>query len=204
MPIKLTELQLDALREASNIGAGHAAIALSQMMNRKIMIAVVKTDIVPSEVLLKDIIDDTDPHVVGVYLKTLGDTQGAVVFMFHKVSALKISDLLLFRDEGTTKFIDEHCQSALKELGSILTGAFFSVLSDMLGLKFFHQTPLYAADDADVILYGICENIFGDRKERLCLTTEFIEPGSQIKGSFVFIPTDETMKKLLSKLEIHR
>ncbi len=35
----LKALQLDALREVANIGAGHAATALSQMTNRTIMIA---------------------------------------------------------------------------------------------------------------------------------------------------------------------
>ena len=36
----LKELQLDALREVANIGAGHAATALSMMTNHTIMIAV--------------------------------------------------------------------------------------------------------------------------------------------------------------------
>ena len=41
----LKELQLDALREVANIGAGHAATALSQMTNRTIMIAVPEVNI---------------------------------------------------------------------------------------------------------------------------------------------------------------
>ena len=36
----LSELERDALREVANIGAGHAATALSQMTGRKIMIDV--------------------------------------------------------------------------------------------------------------------------------------------------------------------
>ena len=36
----LKALQLDALREVANIGAGHAATALSQMINSPIMISV--------------------------------------------------------------------------------------------------------------------------------------------------------------------
>ncbi|MHA2341121.1 MAG: chemotaxis protein CheC [Candidatus Hodarchaeales archaeon] len=31
---KLSEFQLDALREVGNIGAGHAAVALTQFLNR--------------------------------------------------------------------------------------------------------------------------------------------------------------------------
>jgi chemotaxis protein CheC len=37
---ELEALQLDALKEVANIGAGHAATALSQMTDRRIMISV--------------------------------------------------------------------------------------------------------------------------------------------------------------------
>ena len=37
--------QLDALKEVENIGAGHAATALSQMTNRRIMISVPKISV---------------------------------------------------------------------------------------------------------------------------------------------------------------
>jgi chemotaxis protein CheC len=45
----LKEPQLDAMREVANIGAGHAATALSQMTNRKIMINVPRVNVRPLE-----------------------------------------------------------------------------------------------------------------------------------------------------------
>ena len=45
----LKESQLDAMREVANIGAGHAATALSQMTNRKIMITVPRVNVRPLE-----------------------------------------------------------------------------------------------------------------------------------------------------------
>src|SRR5207253_9705229 len=41
----LKELQIDALREVANIGAGHAATALSQLTNRRIMVSVPQLNI---------------------------------------------------------------------------------------------------------------------------------------------------------------
>src|SRR5437879_2528484 len=41
----LKALQLDALKEVANIGAGHAATALSQLTNRRIMISVPELNI---------------------------------------------------------------------------------------------------------------------------------------------------------------
>jgi len=201
MQDNLNEMQIDALKEMTNIGAGHAAIALSQMMNKKVAIAVTRSDIVPSDVFLRNMIGGRELMVVSVYLKTLGDALGAVIFMFQKSSALKLCDILLSRKDGETKFIDEKGQSAIKEVSSILTGAFFSVLSDMLDLKVLHQVPYYAFDKADIIMYGVCSEVFGSSEERICVGTEFIESSNKITGSFAFIPADEAMRKLLEKIK---
>ena len=44
---ELHALQRDALREVANIGAGHAATALSQLTNRRIMISVPEVEYSP-------------------------------------------------------------------------------------------------------------------------------------------------------------
>lgn len=201
MQTNLTEVQIDALRETNNIGTGHAAIALSQMLGKKIMIAVTRSEIIPGEVFLKNMACEKDEAVVGIYLQTLGDIQGALFYMFKKDSSLKLSDMLLFRQAGGTKFVDEKAQSALKEACNILTGAFFSVLGDMLEIKVLHKDPHFAYDKPGIIMYSICEEIFGSRQERICLATEFIESSSQISGSFAFIPKDESMEIILKKLK---
>jgi len=203
MNSNLSELQLDALREMGNIGAGHAAIALSQMLDKKIMISVTRSDIVPSEVYINNVTAGKDEIFTGVYLHTLGDVRGAIVYMFNKDSTLKLNGLLLPQQRKLSVFTDEHELSALKELGNILTGAFFSVFAEMFGLKIFHKTPCYVLDRAETIIHGVFEEVFGDQKGRLSIVTEFIESESQINGSFIFAPTEEAMSKIMAKLNIN-
>lgn len=198
---KLTEMQMSGLKETLNIGCGHAALALSQMIGRKIMIAVVHPEILPSEDFLNNIIGDKHKPVLSVYIQTLGESQGAVIFMFERESALRLIDLVRGKKVGETTFIDETTQSVLKEVGSILTGAFFTVISDMMGLRFFHNVPYFASDTAESVMFGVCEKIFGDRKKRMCLATEFIESQHKITGAFAFVPTDETMELMLERLK---
>ena len=45
--LSLSPMQLDALREIGNIGAGNAATALSQIINRKIDMSVPRLNILP-------------------------------------------------------------------------------------------------------------------------------------------------------------
>ena len=43
----LSEMQLDALREVGNIGAGHAATALSQLVDKPIHLTYPELEIIP-------------------------------------------------------------------------------------------------------------------------------------------------------------
>ncbi|MBY6828980.1 chemotaxis protein CheC, partial [Clostridium botulinum] len=50
----MTPLQLDALKEVSNIGTGNAATALSQLLGRKIDMNVPDINIVPFEEVMEE------------------------------------------------------------------------------------------------------------------------------------------------------
>ena len=68
----LKALQLDALREVANIGAGHAATALSQMINSTIMISVPTINVSRLEEVPPQVSAPEEP--VAAVLHRLGDT----------------------------------------------------------------------------------------------------------------------------------
>ncbi|HXT47844.1 MAG TPA: chemotaxis protein CheC, partial [Gemmatimonadaceae bacterium] len=59
--LQLNRLELDALRETANIGAGHAATALSHMTNNTIMITVPTITIAALEDVPSQIEDGEEP-----------------------------------------------------------------------------------------------------------------------------------------------
>ncbi|NLX01434.1 MAG: CheY-P-specific phosphatase CheC, partial [Syntrophomonadaceae bacterium] len=61
---KLSGLQLDALKEIGNIGAGNAATALAQMVQAKIDMTVPQVSILPFADV-PDLLGGADAHVVG-------------------------------------------------------------------------------------------------------------------------------------------
>src|SRR2546422_907575 len=77
----LKELQIDALREVANIGAGHAATALSQLTNRKIMISVPQINIVRLEEV-PDLLGNPQDVVTAVLMHMLGDLTGRTLLLF--------------------------------------------------------------------------------------------------------------------------
>ena len=98
---ELKELQLDALREVANIGAGHAATALSQMTNRTIMIAVPEVNVRALEDVT-DLVGSGDEVMAAVLMHMMGDLTGRTLVLFQAESARALCDILLRREPGLT------------------------------------------------------------------------------------------------------
>ena len=77
----LKALQLDALREVANIGAGHAATALSQMIGSTIMISVPTINVSRLEEVPPQISAPEEP-VAAVLMHMLGDLTGRTLLVF--------------------------------------------------------------------------------------------------------------------------
>jgi chemotaxis protein CheC len=75
--------QLDAVREVANIGAGHAATALSRMTDRVIMINVPDVSIIRLEDVDR-VVGEPDTVIAAVMMKVLGDITGRMVQVFRR------------------------------------------------------------------------------------------------------------------------
>src|SRR5947199_9127912 len=129
----LKALQIDALREVANIGAGHAATALSQMTNRRIMISVPRINIARLEEV-PELLGNPQDVVAAVLMHMLGDLTGRTLLLFPERVARRLCDMLLRRPLGTTSAFDVLEQPCLKECGTILSGAYMKPLSGFVGM----------------------------------------------------------------------
>ena len=141
----LKELQIDALREVANIGAGHAATALSQLTNRRIMISVPQINIVRLEEV-PDLLGNPQDVVAAVLMHMLGDLTGRTLLLFPEAVGRRVCDMLLRRPVGTTAVFDALEQSCLKEAGNILAGAYLNALSDFMGMLLLPSVPSLVVD----------------------------------------------------------
>ena len=97
----LKALQLDALREVANIGAGHAATALSQMIGGTIMISVPTINVSRLEEVPPQITAPEEP-VAAVLMHMLGDLTGRTLLVFPKPTAARLAELMLRRPAGSS------------------------------------------------------------------------------------------------------
>jgi chemotaxis protein CheC len=191
----LKALQLDALREVSNMGAGHAATALSQMTGQKIMISVPHLTISKLEDVPNQIEAREEP-VAAVLMKMLGDLTGLTLLVFSQQTALKVAGLMM-RKPATT--LGEIEQSALKEAGNILSAAYLNALSEFMGMILMPSPPTLVIDMSDAVLNETYLEVAQQSEYVFCVESEFelMESNERLRGFFLLMPDVGSLNAIL-------
>ncbi|HEY8485042.1 MAG TPA: chemotaxis protein CheC [Longimicrobiales bacterium] len=202
---ELGTLQLDGLREVANIGAGHAATALSQLTNgRRIMLDVPRTLILRLEDV-PELTGTPDEPVAAVLMRVLGDISGRTMQIFPAQTASRLASILLRRKEvAFPEGFGDVEQSALKEAGNILAGAYLSALSDFLGMIILTSVPGLAIDLAGAVLTSSFLN-FGEVDDYvLCIDTIFRmdEQRGALQGHFLLLPDRAALQVILRTIRL--
>ena len=198
----LSNARLDALREVANIGAGHAATALSTLTATRIMISVPMVNIVPPGDFVPEIAADVE--IVAVQMAMSGDIGGQTVFLLATPAGLRLAERMLRRKRGTSQSLGHVEQSALKEAGNILAGAYLTALSEFLGMRLMLSPPSFTTGDSAHALRAL-----GDRAPRaespiLCVETEFFleEPVESLHGFFLLVPDQSAFDAIFRAVRV--
>lgn len=183
--------------EISNIGVGHAATALSQLLGTSVEIQVPRVSVMDiSDV--PDYLGGADKPVVGMFLKMLGDATGDMLIIYPRDSSDRMISILLQRELKEEEMFTELGQSALKEVGNILASAYLSALGSMLGVSLIPSTPNVSYDMAGAIIdYTLIELCSAD-DAALLVETEFFIKGDELKGNFFLIPDPDSLNVILN------
>ncbi len=200
----LHALQRDALREVANIGAGHAATALSQLTNHTIMISVPEVNITRLEEV-PEVLGKADDVIAAVLMHMMGDLTGRTLVIFPEASARVLCDILLHLPIGTTGEFGEMEQSGLKEVGNILSSAYMNALSDFMGMMLVPSVPSLAIDLCGAVLTSTYMNFGYDRDFVFCVETAFLfdDPSVQIHGHFLLLPDLASLRAIFDAIRLN-
>jgi chemotaxis protein CheC len=199
MPFRdLTDIQLDALKEVSNIGMGHAATALSQMIGQRIDLKVPRVSVTA----ISDVperLGGAETLMVGVTLQILGDARGSIMLLFPQESAHRLLGCLLKREERTL-VMNELNVSALKEVGNILASAYLSAVGSLMHKTLIPSVPLLSYDMAGAVVDYVLIELSQGGDYALMVETDFsgeIAASDQIRGHFFMMPDPQTLSIFL-------
>lgn len=188
-------MRLEALKEIGNIGSGHAATSLSNLLQTRIDMSVPKVWLVPLK-RMNEALGEMDSIQVAIYVKVKGDAPGKAIFVLTLSGAEKISQVLLNSQEVPDIAGDELAQSALKEVGNILVSSFVIALGEFSKIQLQISIPVIGVDmigamiDAVLIEEGkVDDNV-------LIIDTRLLGL-EEVEGKFLFIPDEGSLEKLL-------
>lgn len=199
----LKENQLDALREVANIGAGHAATALSQMVGSTIMISVPRINVAQLQHLPPIVAAPYEP-VAAVILHMLGDLNGRTLLVFPREVAIRVSELMLRKPLNSSTVFGEIEQSAIKEAGNILSSAYMNALSDFMGMVLLPSPPTLTVDMSTSVLSTAYLKFGTDRDYVFCVESEFYLKGvdDKLRGFFLLLPDAASLHAILKAIRL--
>ena len=94
-------------------------------------------------------------------------------------------------------------ESALKEAGNILGGAYMTALSDFLGMHLMPSPPRFRVGVAREILDG-CNAQVGHEVAVCCVETEFSfeEIGERFRGFFLLLPDTKSFSAIFRAVRV--
>lgn len=204
---KITSLHLDVLKEIGNIGAAHAATALSDLLNKKIDMRVPKVEMVSFHEMM-ELAGGSEKVVVGIYLRIEGDTEGSMFFILPIEQANRFIQRLI-NDEAfnfNDNPVSELGLSAMQEMGNILSGSYLSALSDFTGLKIYPTVPGISVDMFGAIIsIGLIE-ISQVSDNVIVINTSIFEEGvedsEEVRGHFFLLPDPDSFESIFKALGV--
>ncbi|MBS8263483.1 chemotaxis protein CheC [Mesobacillus boroniphilus] len=203
----ISDVHLDILKEVGNIGAGHAATALSTLLNKKIDMKVPSVRVVSFDEVM-DLAGGADNVVASVFLRIEGDAPGSMFFILPLPQAEKYIGQLTknysfsFSEEPD----NELALSALQELGNILSGSYLSSLSDFTKLSLYPSVPALSIDMVGaVISFGLLE-LSQVSDYAIVIDTALDEEDAQlpdsVNGHFFLLPDPDSFHIIFSALGV--
>jgi len=194
---------LDVFKEIGNIGAGHAASALAEILNRRITMSVPEASVLPFGDIV-DVLQGPETLVAGVLIDISGELNGYILLLLDMDDAMAMVSQALQQPARSTSDpdfeLDELEKDTLLEIANILVGSFLSAISSFSGLGSIPAVPQLSVDMLGAILsiamieYGM----IGD--SALFLKTQFGDLSGDINGHFFLIPDYNSYKILLNAL----
>jgi chemotaxis protein CheC len=198
----LSESQRDSLQEFVNIGASHAATALSKMVDQYIQIGIPDVKILP----LEQTIDacDVDGICFGVFTKISDQYPTYSLLLLSEKDAFSLVDLLFDETpDESDEYLQDMYKSALQEIGNIMMSSFLNSIAELLQISVIPGPPYLAYDDPVAIMDYILIQLGKKSDEVVLFDVDLTCNG---KKSFdikmLLFPQPETKEFILEKLEM--
>lgn len=200
----LTQIQIDALREVSNIGAGSAVTALSQFLGKSV-------EMEPTAEVIFNTTEDFRSIFGGIPMISVASSQipekisGHLLIIFEQENTLAVAKLLLggvaIED---TEITNELGVSAIKEVCGVMFGAYVAAMGNMTSMSLMITPPAFDSGASQKVFEALeVRESVAQEQITICFETSFrIRAESDVPGYMLFVPSPVSLNTLLKILGV--
>jgi chemotaxis protein CheC len=193
---KLSEMELDVLKELGNIGAGHAATSLSKLLDKEINIAVPKIRVGEIRNISKEFISDIVTGVI-IALQDLEEKKsGYLYIMFPETSSKQIATNLF----GMEDFDEEMYESTIMEVGNILSSSFCDASAEFMDIILLPSPPNFAVDVPTAVIDSVVSQM-AKKSNYIIIFETSLSSDSNIEIFLALLPEPSLLEDITKILE---
>jgi chemotaxis protein CheC len=190
----LSEMQIEAMKEVGNIGAGHAATALSEMLDEPVQIGTPLVEILPFSDLAGRV--SRGRIVSAVHMHVLGDAPAQIVVLFDEAQAQSFVKIFMDHADSDGPISEHIVESTIKEVANIIGGAYLNALTSLTGITLIASVPTVSTGTAESAFLALMD--VPPDQDVFYVQTGFEKELPMISGEFILIPEAASIGPLLS------
>lgn len=188
--------EIEKLYEAAQIGANGAISSLRQFLGANTEITLNCLSFLSLPILI-DRVNLYHRNHLGFHIRFSGDITGEIFTFFGEKDALTIIEQILGRRRFfARKRLNKIEVSVLSELVNIISNSFWRVLTERTSINWWISPPAKVNDLSRSLFYTT--KVYS--VDNLMVQIEYFIPVMEIRIHFVILPTQFTLKKILSRL----
>lgn len=191
-------IELDVLKEIINIGGGHAATSLSQLIDKPVHMTVPVIEMMDYAAVFEQIMPE-ETVIKAIIVRMMGDAEGVFLFTVDQQSSKDLVTMMLPAD---TSYSEAMADSALQELVNILVNSFLNAVMKLMDRNLITSVPIMIEDMFGAIMSSAYMEQSQYDDSIMIIKNEFYYLGDRLESSLYFIPKPGIIEKMLTALTV--
>lgn len=191
-------IELDVLKEIINIGGGHAATSLSQMIEKPVHMTVPVIEMMAYEDVYEQIMAE-ETVIKAIIIKMMGDAEGVFLFTVDQQYSKDLVSMML---PENIPYSEAMADSALQELVNILVNSFLNAVMKLIDRNLVTSVPLIMEDMFGAIMSSIYMEQNQYDNAIMIIKNEFYYLGDRLESSLYFVPKPGIIEKMLKAVTV--
>ncbi|GHU46437.1 chemotaxis protein CheC [Clostridia bacterium] len=198
----------EIIREVGNIGMGHAATALSSLLNTRVDMEIPRFRLFETGTAA-EVLSRLDYGSFIVCLDVVGDVRGKIFHVMENEFAEKVVSIFFggFTPEGVD--MEEIVGSMLSEIGNITSGAYVNAISELTSMFVDITPPLRLDSISQTVLTFLSEQKDTEFSEKyitevsdklVFLDNCFRFDGADVRSYLIFLPCPNAIDDIIDRM----